>query len=109
MHMILFIHFKLFSFALLLCFSLLEEQLAAGDFSFSLNDQAALLQLLSQAEKDHSTTNNHGNELDKGRLAVLEHRLRSGPLESSHLAVLQLLGQAEVVASSFFNCMKMSQ
>jgi len=73
----------------------LEHKLTAGECNYAADDQAALLQLLSQAEKDQCMTDDQVNELDKDRLVVLENRLRSGPLASSHLAVLQLLGRAE--------------
>ncbi len=81
---------------MLSCCSVLEHKLSGGECTFHLNDQAALLQLLSQAEKDHCMINDDVCEMDKDRLSVLEIRLKEGPLASSHMAVLQLLGQAEV-------------
>ncbi len=89
---------------LVLCFRcrFLESKLGAGECIISPNDQAALLQLLSQAEKDYCMTNDCVHELDKDRLAVLENRMKAGPLAPSHLAVLQLLGRAEVGVLSNF-------
>jgi hypothetical protein len=73
----------------------LEHKLTAGESVFALNDQAALLQLLSQAERVDCMTD-HNAELKNDRQSLLQKRLEEGPLSSSHLAVLQLLGQAEV-------------
>ncbi len=75
---------------------MLEHKLTAGECAFALNDQAALLQLLSQAEKVDCVTDDYVSELNRDRQSLLKKRLKAGPLTSSHLAVLQLLGQAEV-------------
>ncbi len=75
---------------------ILEHKLTAGECTFACNDQAALLQLLSQAEKDDLMADDRNIVLQKDYHSVLEIRLKAGPLVSNHLAVLQLLGQAEV-------------
>jgi hypothetical protein len=74
----------------------LEQELVAGESRFDSSDQAALLQLLSQAEKDSWVIDSQVTDSDKDRQSVLESRLMAGPLTSSHLGVLQLLGRAEV-------------
>ncbi len=76
---------------------ILEQELIAGERNIDSNDKAALFQLLSQAEKDsYLIDKNVASNSEKDRLSVLECRLMAGPLKSSHLGVLQLLGQAEV-------------
>ncbi len=82
-------------FPLLWC-RILEHKLTAGECTFACNDQAALLQLLSQAEKDDLMADDQNTIQQKDRHSVLEKRLKAGPLVSNHFAVLQLLGQAEV-------------
>jgi hypothetical protein len=79
---------------------MLEHKLTVGECTFASNDQAALLQLLSQAEKFDLMADEQNNELQKNRQSVLEKRLKAGPLASNHLAVLKLLGQAEVGEAS---------
>jgi hypothetical protein len=81
---------------LLGCCRVLEQVLTAEECGFAPDDRAALLQLLSQAEKDNFKPDDQAIDLNKDRQSVLEKRLIAGPLKSSHLSVLQLLGRAEV-------------
>ena len=75
---------------------MLDHKLPAGECKFACNDQAALLQLLCQAGKDDMMADDQNIELKKDRQQVLEKGLKAGPFTSNRLAVLQLLGQAEV-------------